>query len=169
MRCVWRLHILMVRFTLPTACQQLVLAAAVAFWYFRKPTDSPVGTALCKLVKYHLGSAAKGSILILLFKIPRLILTYLYAKWVYSNDRQVLSFIYALTFRLFSLWSIDWREALMPDRNVHNAVWNHAYAAFGFWRNLFDFWITMRTPWLVSEDSIFGVKFMRFLYSNELS
>lgn len=71
-------YILMVYFFL--ACQQLVLAAAVAFWYFRKPTDSPVGTALCKLVKYHLGSAAKGSILILLFKIPRLILTYLYAK-----------------------------------------------------------------------------------------
>lgn len=62
------------------ACQQLALAGAVAFWYFRKPTDAPVMTAVCKLLKYHLGSAAKGSILITLFKVPRLILTYLYAK-----------------------------------------------------------------------------------------
>lgn len=62
------------------ACQQLALAGAVVFWYFRKPTDSPVLTAIGKLLKYHLGSAAKGSILITLFKIPRLILTYLYAK-----------------------------------------------------------------------------------------
>lgn len=68
-----------IRFAL-SACQQLALAGAVAFWYFRKPTDSPVLTAICKLLKYHLGSAAKGSILITLFKVPRLILTYLYAK-----------------------------------------------------------------------------------------
>lgn len=62
------------------ACQQLVLAGSVAYWYFNKPTDSPVCDALTKLVKYHLGSAAKGSFLITLFKIPRIILTYLYAK-----------------------------------------------------------------------------------------
>lgn len=71
------------------ACQQLALAGAVAFWYFRKPTDSPVGLALSKLVKYHLGSAAKGSILITLFKVPRLILTYLYAKWVWTRTIQI--------------------------------------------------------------------------------
>lgn len=62
------------------ACQQLVLAGSVAYWYFRKPTDSPVCDSMTKLVKYHLGSAAKGSFLITLFKIPRIILTYLYAK-----------------------------------------------------------------------------------------
>ena len=62
------------------ACQQLAIAGAVAFWYFRKPTDSPVLLAIAKLVKYHLGSVAKGSLIITIFKIPRLILTYLYAK-----------------------------------------------------------------------------------------
>jgi solute carrier family 44 (choline transporter-like protein), member 1 len=62
------------------AASQLALAGAVALWYFRKPTDSPVCDSLTKLVKYHLGSVAKGSFLITLFKIPRLILTYLYAK-----------------------------------------------------------------------------------------
>ncbi|XP_052860619.1 choline transporter-like 1 isoform X2 [Anopheles cruzii] len=62
------------------ACQQLAIAGAVAFWYFRKPTDTPVLHAIAKLVKYHLGSVAKGSLIITIFKIPRLILTYLYAK-----------------------------------------------------------------------------------------
>lgn len=62
------------------ACQQLAIAGAVAYWYFRKPTDSPVIHSICKLIKYHLGSVAKGSFIITIFKIPRLILTYLYAK-----------------------------------------------------------------------------------------
>lgn len=62
------------------ACQQLAIAGAVAYWYFRKPTDTPVLHAISKLVKYHLGSVAKGSFIITLFKIPRLILTYLYTK-----------------------------------------------------------------------------------------
>lgn len=63
------------------AASQLCLAGAVALWYFRKPTDSPVCDSMSKLVKYHLGSVAKGSFLITIFKIPRLILTYLYAKF----------------------------------------------------------------------------------------
>ena len=62
------------------AASQLCLAGAVAAWYFRKPTDSPVCDSMAKLVKYHLGSVAKGSFLITIFKIPRLILTYFYAK-----------------------------------------------------------------------------------------
>lgn len=62
------------------AASQLCLAGAVALWYFKKPTDSPVCDSMGKLVKYHLGSVAKGSFLITIFKIPRLILTYLYAK-----------------------------------------------------------------------------------------
>lgn len=62
------------------AASQIALAGAVALWYFRKPTDSPVCDSLTKLCKYHLGSIAKGSFLITLFKIPRLILTYMYAK-----------------------------------------------------------------------------------------
>lgn len=62
------------------AASQLCLAGAVAAWYFKKPTDSPVLDSMSKLVKYHLGSVAKGSFLITIFKIPRLILTYMYAK-----------------------------------------------------------------------------------------
>ncbi|XP_013178112.1 PREDICTED: CTL-like protein 1 isoform X1 [Papilio xuthus] len=63
-------------------CQQMTIAGAVSHWYFRGPNahPSPVMYSIGKLLKYHLGSVAKGSFLITLFKIPRLILTYLHAK-----------------------------------------------------------------------------------------
>ncbi|XP_017840759.2 CTL-like protein 1 [Drosophila busckii] len=69
------------------ACQQFALAAAVAFWYFNKPTTTPTIYAIGKLVKYHLGTVAKGSFVITIFKIPRLILTYLYAKLKKGEDK----------------------------------------------------------------------------------
>uniref|UniRef100_A0A1I8Q928 Choline transporter-like protein n=1 Tax=Stomoxys calcitrans TaxID=35570 RepID=A0A1I8Q928_STOCA len=69
------------------ACQQFALAAAVAFWYFDKPTTTPTIYAIGRLVKYHLGTVAKGSFIITIFKIPRLILTYLYAKLKKGEDK----------------------------------------------------------------------------------
>ncbi|KPJ11312.1 CTL-like protein 1 [Papilio machaon] len=65
-------------------CQQMTIAGAVSHWYFRGPNahPSPVLYSIGKLLKYHLGSVAKGSFLITLFKIPRLILTFLHAKYV---------------------------------------------------------------------------------------
>uniref|UniRef100_A0A6P4FXR8 Choline transporter-like protein n=1 Tax=Drosophila rhopaloa TaxID=1041015 RepID=A0A6P4FXR8_DRORH len=69
------------------ACQQFALAAAVAFWYFQKPTTTPTTYAIGKLIKYHLGTVAKGSFIITIFKIPRLILTYLYAKLKKGEDK----------------------------------------------------------------------------------
>lgn len=69
------------------ACQQFALAAAVAFWYFDKPTTTPTVYAIGRLVKYHLGTVAKGSFVITIFKIPRLILTYLYAKLKKGEDK----------------------------------------------------------------------------------
>lgn len=65
------------------ACQQMVIAGAVAIWYFdggRKSVGSPVLTSITNLVSYHLGSMALGSLLITILKVPRLILTYVYAK-----------------------------------------------------------------------------------------
>lgn len=82
------------------AASQLCLAGAVAAWYFKKPTDSPVCDSMAKLIKYHLGSVAKGSFLITLFKIPRLILTYLYAKVIFKRyDSGLLINFYLQHFR----------------------------------------------------------------------
>lgn len=66
------------------ACQQMVVAGSVARWYFyrdRKEMKSPVLVSIGHLCGYHLGSAALGSILITIFKVPRLILTYLYTRY----------------------------------------------------------------------------------------
>uniref|UniRef100_T1GVJ2 Choline transporter-like protein n=1 Tax=Megaselia scalaris TaxID=36166 RepID=T1GVJ2_MEGSC len=73
------------------ACQQFTLAGAVAFWYFKKKTDSPTIYAMGKLMKYHLGSVAKGSFVITIFKIPRLILTYLYTKLKKNEESECAS------------------------------------------------------------------------------
>ncbi|XP_073951184.1 choline transporter-like protein 1 [Choristoneura fumiferana] len=69
-------------------CQQMTIAGAVSHWYFRGPNaHSPVLYSIGKLIKYHLGSVAKGSFLITLFKIPRLVLMYLHAKLSARADK----------------------------------------------------------------------------------
>ncbi|XP_046742542.1 choline transporter-like 1 [Diprion similis] len=70
------------------ACQNMVIAGAVAHWYFRgkDASLSPVCSSMGKLVSYHLGSVACGSLLITIFKVPRLILTYLYAKFEKTKE-----------------------------------------------------------------------------------
>ncbi|XP_034935697.1 CTL-like protein 1 isoform X2 [Chelonus insularis] len=71
-----------------TACQCLVIAGSVAHWYFRgkDASVSPVCSSMGKLVAYHLGSVACGSFLITLFKLPRLILTYLHQKFERTKE-----------------------------------------------------------------------------------
>lgn len=63
-------------------CQQMTVASSVASWYFTRPDkkaelQSPIFNAIKTISRFHLGSIAVGSFLIVLFKIPRLILTYL--------------------------------------------------------------------------------------------
>lgn len=61
-------------------CQQMTVASSVASWYFSRDKTSlvcPIGRSIRRISKYHLGSIALGSFLIVLLKIPRLILTYL--------------------------------------------------------------------------------------------
>ncbi|XP_001604227.1 CTL-like protein 1 [Nasonia vitripennis] len=71
-----------------TACQTMVISGAVAHWYFRgkNASASPVCSSMGTLVTYHLGSVACGSLLITVFKIPRLILTYLHAKFEKTKE-----------------------------------------------------------------------------------
>ena len=61
-------------------CQQMTVASSVASWYFSRDRSSlscPIGNSIRRVASYHLGSIALGSFLIVLFKIPRLILTYM--------------------------------------------------------------------------------------------
>ncbi|XP_078426918.1 choline transporter-like protein 1 isoform X3 [Cetorhinus maximus] len=64
------------------ACQQMTVAGAVVTYYFTRdksklPT-TPILSSICRLIKYHLGTVAKGSFIITLVKIPRLILMYIH-------------------------------------------------------------------------------------------
>ncbi|XP_057653287.1 choline transporter-like 1 [Diorhabda carinulata] len=71
------------------ACQQMVIAGSVAHWFYRHKykDDSHCCYATGKLIKYHLGTVALGSLIITIFKIPRLILMYLHEKWNRGKDK----------------------------------------------------------------------------------
>ncbi|GCB71239.1 choline transporter-like protein 1 isoform X1 [Scyliorhinus torazame] len=64
------------------ACQQMTVAGAVVTYYFtrdkRNMPATPILSSICRLIRYHLGTVAKGSFIITLVKIPRLILMYVH-------------------------------------------------------------------------------------------
>ncbi|XP_061600512.1 choline transporter-like protein 1 [Cololabis saira] len=66
------------------AFQQMTIAGAVVTYYFTRNKSqlpaTPVISAMIRTVRYHLGTIAKGSFIITLVKIPRLILTYIHSK-----------------------------------------------------------------------------------------
>ncbi|KAM0735406.1 Choline transporter-like 1 [Formica fusca] len=70
------------------ACQAMVISGSVAHWYFRgkNASKSPVCLSIGHLACYHLGSVACGSFLITIFKLPRLILTYLHTKFEKTKE-----------------------------------------------------------------------------------
>ncbi|XP_065212382.1 choline transporter-like 1 [Planococcus citri] len=72
------------------ACQHMVVAGTVAKWYFNskngKNSASMVMTSIGTVILYHLGSAAFGSFLITLLKLPRIIFTYLQNKFRKNKD-----------------------------------------------------------------------------------
>lgn len=82
---MWWYHIFALFWTceLILACQQMVIAGAVATWYFSRDRESlqcPIFKSTKKMFLYHLGSLALGSFLITIFKVPRVILTYIESK-----------------------------------------------------------------------------------------
>ncbi|XP_047208830.1 choline transporter-like protein 1 isoform X2 [Girardinichthys multiradiatus] len=71
------------------ACQQMTVAGAVVTYYFTRSQTfysrdknrlpvTPILSSVLRLVRYHLGTVAKGSFIITLVKIPRLILMYIH-------------------------------------------------------------------------------------------
>lgn len=63
------------------ACQQMTVAGAVVKYYFTTDKSelpfTPILSAVMELMRYHLGTVAKGSFIITLVEIPRLILSYI--------------------------------------------------------------------------------------------
>ncbi|XP_051935732.1 choline transporter-like protein 1 isoform X2 [Hippocampus zosterae] len=66
------------------ACQQMTVAGAVVTYYFTRDKKRlpawPVARAALRLLRYHVGTVAKGSFIITLVKIPRLLLIYVHGQ-----------------------------------------------------------------------------------------
>ncbi|XP_040042080.2 choline transporter-like protein 1 [Gasterosteus aculeatus] len=66
------------------AFQQMTIAGAVVTYYFTRNKSqlpaTPILSAMARTVRYHLGTLAKGSFIITLVKIPRLILMYIHSQ-----------------------------------------------------------------------------------------
>nr|XP_013800690.1 PREDICTED: choline transporter-like protein 1 [Apteryx mantelli mantelli] len=66
------------------ACQQMTVAGAVVTYYFtrekRNLPFTPILASVNRLICYHLGTVAKGSFIIALVKIPRMILMYIHTQ-----------------------------------------------------------------------------------------
>ncbi|XP_061100716.1 choline transporter-like protein 1 isoform X2 [Conger conger] len=66
------------------ACQQMTIAGAVVTYYFTRNKSqlplTPIVTSGLRLMRYHLGTVAKGSFIITLVEIPRLILSYIHTQ-----------------------------------------------------------------------------------------
>ncbi|XP_013403885.1 choline transporter-like protein 1 isoform X5 [Lingula anatina] len=89
------------------ACQQLVVAGAVAKWYFtrdKKTLKNPLGDAVCMLILHHMGSVAFGAFIITLVKLPRWILMYLHEK---LNGSQNKCAQYCLKCCICCLWCLE--------------------------------------------------------------
>ncbi|OXB66189.1 hypothetical protein ASZ78_012988 [Callipepla squamata] len=75
------------------ACQQMTIAGAVVTCYFNRnknnPPRHPVLSSISVLLCYHLGTVVKGSFLITILRIPRIVFLYLYSilkqKHVYTT------------------------------------------------------------------------------------
>ncbi|XP_007885310.2 choline transporter-like protein 3 [Callorhinchus milii] len=83
-RYMWWYHLIGLIWTSEflLACQQMTIAGAVVCCYFNRdkkhPPSNPILTAISKLFNYHLGTVAKGSFIITLVRIPRIVLLYIH-------------------------------------------------------------------------------------------
>ncbi|XP_034722378.1 choline transporter-like protein 1 [Etheostoma cragini] len=96
------------------ACQQMTVAGAVVTYYFTRDKNrlpvTPILSSVLRLVRYHLGTVAKGAFIITLVKIPRLILMYLHnqlkgkrtkREWRPLEDRSSTDLPWFLLFAVF--------------------------------------------------------------------
>ncbi|XP_075226118.1 choline transporter-like protein 1 [Lycorma delicatula] len=77
-------------------CQHMVIAGAVATWFFtrnKNTVDSPILTSFSNLIRYHLGSVAFGSFLIAVIQLIRAILKFI-KKQVQSQSNEVARCVY---------------------------------------------------------------------------
>ncbi|XP_041064340.1 choline transporter-like protein 3 isoform X2 [Carcharodon carcharias] len=84
-RYMWWYHVIGLIWTSEflVACQQMTIAGAVMRCYFNRDKNNPPGhpilTSVSRLFNYHLGTVVKGSFIITLVRIPRIVLVYVHS------------------------------------------------------------------------------------------
>ncbi|XP_074643007.1 choline transporter-like protein 1 isoform X2 [Tubulanus polymorphus] len=89
------------------ACQELVIAGAVATWYFEREKEKvscPIGKSVCRTISHHLGSAAFGAFIITLVKFPRMVLMY-FEKKMKATENECTKF--CLKCCICCLWCLE--------------------------------------------------------------
>ncbi|XP_069795185.1 choline transporter-like protein 3 isoform X2 [Narcine bancroftii] len=85
-RYMWWYHLIGLIWTSEflLACQQMTIAGAVVCCYFNRDKNNlpsyPIFTSISRLFNYHLGTVVKGSFIISLVRIPRLVLQYVHSS-----------------------------------------------------------------------------------------
>uniref|UniRef100_UPI00398F3208 choline transporter-like protein 3 n=1 Tax=Pristiophorus japonicus TaxID=55135 RepID=UPI00398F3208 len=85
-RYMWWYHLIGLIWTSEflVACQQMTIAGAVVCRYFNRdknnPPSHPILTSISRLFNYHLGTVVKGSFIITLVRIPRIVLLYVHSS-----------------------------------------------------------------------------------------
>ena len=64
------------------AFEEFCIGAAVGFWYFTPSIKNPSLNAIGVLFKCHFGTIAKGSAVISLIKLPRILLTLIFKRFL---------------------------------------------------------------------------------------
>ncbi|XP_039591249.1 choline transporter-like protein 3 isoform X1 [Polypterus senegalus] len=83
-RYMWWYHVLGLLWTSEfiLACHQMTIAGAVVRVYFNRdknnPPSHPVLSSIMNVFGYHLGTVVKGSLIVMLVRVPRIVLIYIH-------------------------------------------------------------------------------------------
>uniref|UniRef100_A0A8C4IUM1 Choline transporter-like protein n=1 Tax=Dicentrarchus labrax TaxID=13489 RepID=A0A8C4IUM1_DICLA len=117
------------------AFQQMTIAGSVVTYYFTRNKSqmpaTPILSSMVRTIRYHLGTLAKGSFIITLVKIPRLILTYIHSqlkgkvrKRLCSLHAESLCLLFVVSREIPSIYSVNVCIALFQNNALRVAAIN---------------------------------------------
>ncbi|XP_064606234.1 choline transporter-like protein 1 [Liolophura sinensis] len=109
------------------ASQEVVIASSVAIWFFTRDKSTlrtPILTSIYRLIRYHLGSVAIGSLIIALVKFARLILSYIEGK---IRGKVGCVAVFCLKCLRCCLWCFE-KALKFLNRNAYIVMAIHGYS-----------------------------------------
>ncbi|CAM9159509.1 unnamed protein product [Lampetra planeri] len=104
------------------ACQQMTIAGAVVTYYYTRDKSqmpmTPILSAVLRTLRYHLGTLAKGSFIITLVKIPRVVLMYIHSQLKGKKNAIALCLVKAC---ICCLWCLEKCLAYL-NQNAYTAT-----------------------------------------------